>query len=256
MLLSISIVTFHSDHVISSALDSIIASLPSELGYEVLVVDHSSDSKTEEIVRSRYPNVFLRRFPNDGFGAGHNKALASAKGKYFLIHNPDVVMGKGVVEELTGYLEKNVRCAAVMPLVRNEDGTIQYLCKREPTVLVLLARRIRALGRIFRKELDRFLMKDLDFKTPVSVPIVSGAFLLARTASLRKVGGFDEGFFLYFEDFDLCRRLRAGDEDVVFYPEVSVVHKWERGSSKNPKLFWYLLKSMVRYFNKWGWRFA
>jgi len=88
----------------------------------------------------------------------------------------------------------------------------------------------------------------------MQVPSLSGCFMLLRTEVLKVVGGFDERFFMYCEDFDLCRRIGQVSK-TIYYPDVSVIHNYEKGSYKNSKLLRYHIQSSVKYFNKWGWFF-
>jgi hypothetical protein len=97
-------------------------------------------------------------------------------------------------------------------------------------------------------------MQDMDYDKPFAVPFAQGSFLLIRTELFRELGGFDERFFLYMEDADLCKRVseRAA---LLYCPDAEVIHKWERGSHKNPRLFLLHVKSMAAYFHKWGCKF-
>ena len=106
-----------------------------------------------------------------------------------------------------------------------------------------------------RRRIDhRYEMYDLSQEVPSEVPSLSGCFLLAKSSALHAVGGFDERFFMYMEDVDLVRRL-ASIGKVVYFPNVSVIHEYGKGSYRNPKLLRYHLNSAVKYFNKWGWVF-
>ena len=96
-------------------------------------------------------------------------------------------------------------------------------------------------------------MQDMDYKKTFPVPFAQGSFLVIRTELFRQLGGFDERYFLYMEDADLCRRVNEVSE-LRYCPKAEVIHKWGKGSHKNFKLFCIHVKSMIAYFGKWGWK--
>ena len=96
-------------------------------------------------------------------------------------------------------------------------------------------------------------MRETGYNKIMDVPYLSGSVMLFRKSILEKIGGFDENFYMYFEDTDITRRISEISR-TVFYPYTSVIHLWERGSHKNIKLFFISLISTAKYFNKWGWR--
>ena len=126
-----------------------------------------------------------------------------------------------------------------------------------PTPFDLIGRRFFGWGP-FRKYVDRrnerFELHHSGYNREMDVPILSGSFMMLRTSVLEEVGLFDERFFMYLEDFDLCRRIGEVSR-TVYYPEVSVTHEYEKGSYFNRRLFGYHVVSAVKYFNKWGWFF-
>ena len=128
---------------------------------------------------------------------------------------------------------------------------------RLPSVLTLFLRRFlpKKLKPLFQKRLDYYEMKDMGYDKTYDVPCLSGAFMLFRRSVLEKIGGFDPRYFLYFEDFDLSRKVNSAGYRTVFYPYVSVTHKWERAQHKNIKMAFIFVLSGIRFFNKWGWKF-
>ena len=104
-----------------------------------------------------------------------------------------------------------------------------------------------------QEKLDKkFELHDMGYNRTIEIPSLSGCFMFLRTDILRKVGMFDERYFMYAEDLDLCRRIGEVSK-TMFYPNVSVYHEYEKGSYKNKKLLKYHICSIVKYFNKWGW---
>ena len=144
--------------------------------------------------------------------------------------------------------------AAMSPKVMNFDNTEQYLPKKCPTIRYMLGGRLEHISPIFSAWRDKYTMKDQNITTVKDVDFCTGCFLVTRTNYIKKIGGFDERFFLYFEDADLTRRLKEFGR-TVYNPHIQVLHEWKRESSKSYKMFIISLKSMIKYFNKWGWEF-
>ena len=139
-----------------------------------------------------------------------------------------------------------------MPRINYPDGTLQRLCKLLPTPVDLILRRFVPVRSVQNAINNRYEMHDLPQDCLVDVPTISGCFLIVRTELIRRLGGFDERFFMYLEDVDLVRRI--GDiARVVYEPKVSVTHAYAKGSYRNKKLLAYHIASAVRYFGKWGW---
>lgn len=194
---------------------------------------------------------------NLGYGAGHNLALKTlfpSKAPYHLILNPDVDVDPQVVDQLARLMDAMPQVGVVMPRVIYPDGAIQHLCKLVPTPLDLVLRRfaIPPLRWLFQSRMDRYDMKSFDYARPVYVPVLSGCFMFTRRSVLDSVGGFDERFFLYMEDTDLCRRM--GEESrLLFWPGATVTHAHAAGSYKKLSMLRLHLRSAIAYFNKWGW---
>jgi GT2 family glycosyltransferase len=199
----------------------------------------------------------LRPGRNLGFGAAHNLALGSLAGTpapYHLILNPDIRLAAGALSELAAVMEASPGVGIVMPRVQYPDGSIQFLCKLLPTPIDLFLRRFAAgpWRQLFGNRMDRYDMKHFDYSRPVYVPVLSGCFMFTRRTVLEALGGFDERFFLYMEDIDLCRRM--GDvSNLLFWPWVTVTHGHAQGSYKHPHLLRVHIRAAFAYFNKWGW---
>ena len=194
---------------------------------------------------------------NRGFGVGHNTVLSSLTSEFHLVLNPDVELAEDALSEGLAALRQSPDMALLSPRVTGGKGEQEFLCKRYPTVLVLLLRGFAPgfVRRLFQKPLASYEMRDLcGGVRPAQVEIASGCFMLMRTAALRAVGGFNEAFFLYFEDFDLSLRL-AGQGRLVFDPVVRIVHHGGYASSKGYLHLKYFIRSGILFFNHHGWRF-
>lgn len=193
---------------------------------------------------------------NLGFGAAHNLAIARAltHSKYHVVLNPDVYFEPAVIDRLYCFMEQNADVGLVMPNILNPDGSVQPLCKLLPSPVDLLARRFLPsfAKRMLRRKMDSFQCLDVDLTRTAFIPYLSGCFMFLRTEVLQRVGGFDERYFLYFEDTDLTRRI-ARESLTVFFPHASVYHEFARGSYKEWRLLGIHLANAFKYFNKFGW---
>lgn len=194
---------------------------------------------------------------NLGFGHGHNIAIKKAielGAQYHVVINPDIYWNDRVIEKLSDYMAENQDCGLVMPQILYPNGDIQHLCKLLPTPMNLLGRRFLPFKSLVNRMDERYEMRFTNYDKEIEVPSLSGCFMFLRVDVLRKVGMFDERYFMYAEDLDLCRRIGEVSR-TMFYPTVSVYHAYEKGSYKNKKLLKYHICSVIKYFNKWGWFF-
>ena len=194
---------------------------------------------------------------NAGYGRGHNRALGECKeSKYHIIINPDIVIAPSTLETLSSYMDVNPDIGMISPRVLNEDGSIQFLNKRYPMVFDLFARRFipKSLHYLIQHRLERYEMKDVGYDDICDVECISGCFMFCRTEVLKAVNGFDDRYFMYFEDFDLSRKIQLAGYRTVYYPHTTVTHLWERASHKSIKMTWVFIVNMSRYFKKWGWK--
>lgn len=265
MKISVGIVTYDNAAVIGRCLESLAASLDSDQSVELTVVDNGSSDGTLRIVREfadRAPRGIRMRVneasENLGYGRAHNLAFEGVTAKYHVICNPDIIFRGNPLRTLAEYLEGHDDVGLLAPAVLNEDLTPQHLNKRLPTVLDLFLRRFlpRPLRALFRKRLDHYEMRDVPYDAIVDVPFVSGAFLFCRSEALRRVGGFDPRYFLYFEDVDLSRAVRQAGFRTVCLPSASVVHLWGQAHRRSPFMVLTFVRNGIRYFNKWGWDLA
>ena len=254
-MISIAIVTYHNSSVIKKCLNSIFKTTKN-FKFELIIVDNNSSDDTIEIIENNFKNIkLIRNNKNVGFGAAHNIAIKLGRGKYHLVLNPDIIFTENSIEKLLNFMEENPNVGLIYPKIVFPDGTTQYLCKRLPCLFDLGIRRFTPefIQKLFKNRIDYFEMRDTGYDKIMDVPCLSGSFMLFRKNILEKIGGFDENFYMYFEDADITRRISEISR-TVFYPYTSVIHLWERGSHKNIKLLIISLISTVKYFNKWGWK--
>ena len=193
---------------------------------------------------------------NIGFGSAHNIAMRksiAANCKYHFLLNPDVTFQPDVITALCNYMDADSRIGAAMPKIIYENGDTQYLCKLLPTPVDLFIRRFLP-ERFTRNRQYKFEMRATGYNKIMEVPFLSGCFMALRTEALTTCGLFDEQFFMYGEDIDFSRRIHEKYK-TMFYPLVSIVHGYEAASYKSFKMLKIHTRSIIHYFNKWGWIF-
>jgi GT2 family glycosyltransferase len=228
--LGVIIVNYRSYEELTDAL----AALQPEVPAEIVVVDQESDSARAASVKSRFPNITLIENPrNDGFAAGVNRGAARMKASLLLTLNPDTIVRPGLVAGLARWLDDHPDVAVVGPRILNSDGSVQPSARRFPDITTGLGGRMSFLTRIAP---DNWLSKrNLEWSRasePVQVDWVSGACMMIRRSAFDQVGGFDEAFFLYWEDADLCRRLLTAGHRTFYVPTVDAVHAGARSSGQ------------------------
>jgi GT2 family glycosyltransferase/lipopolysaccharide/colanic/teichoic acid biosynthesis glycosyltransferase len=254
--LSVIIVTFNSRSVLEPCLES-LKKQTLFASTEVIVVDNASSDGTPGFVRDRYPWVQLYAGEeNVGFSRGVNLGIRRARGKYFLILNPDTVVRDDAIEKLQVFMEETTDAGIVGPKLVFHDGNLQQSCRRFYNWKVLLLRRT-FLGKIFRnsRAVSEHLMEDFDHQSTRAVDWVLGAAMLVRREAVEAVGLMDERFFLYFEDVDWCYRMKQKGWVVYYHPDAVVVHNYARQSAQSVlnRSFIAHFASLVRYYDKWSW---
>ncbi|MEE4146822.1 MAG: glycosyltransferase [Halieaceae bacterium] len=200
--------------------------------------------------------VYRRLADNRGFGAGHNSAIHRLDSDFHLVLNPDAELAEDALSSGLTRLQEDPGIVLLSPRVQGPDGVQEFLCKRYPAVLLLLLRAFAPhfIRRLFQGRLDRYEMRDLCSGTAeAEIPLASGCFMLARSAALQSVGGFDERYFLYFEDFDLSLRLGSQGR-LVFSPAMHIVHHGGYAANKGLRHIAYFVRSGTRFFRQHGWR--
>lgn len=231
-------------------------------GLKVVLADNSATPCLDEHALDRIRLVcpaltYLHGHGNIGYGAGNNLAQAQAAGASFrLVLNPDAFLEPDSLEKGLMALQQDEGAVMACPEGSTPDGMKAWLCKNHPSIFVLALRSIapRCLRERFRYVLARYELQHLvQGPHPVRVPIGSGCCMLIRGKTFDAIQGFDPGFFLYFEDFDLSLRL-GGRGAVLFVPEMRIMHKGGRAFRKGWHHRWLFAASAFRYFGKHGWR--
>ena len=246
-----------------SQIDSVLKSVFESGCVEILYIIDNSPSDRWRILENRNEgdskNTKIRYIHNEnlGYGASHNLAMQEAiesGSVYHIVLNPDISFGEEVLSALTNFMEENKEASYVLPKVVYPDGEIQYLCKLLPTPGDLIFRRFlpKSWG---KKRNDRYCLKMSGYDKVINPPCLSGCFMFLRLSVLAENSiFFDEGYFMYCEDFDLMRRLHRVSK-TLYFPGVQIIHDHQKESYKNRKMLIAHIKSAVRYFGKFGWWF-
>ena len=221
--------------------------------HELVVVDNASTDGSGELVRTHFPAASLLEFDrNRGFGAANNAGMCAASGRYYLLVNADAWPVGDAVAELVRYADANPAVGAAGPCLRNVDGSLQRSVRGFPTAwriateyffLRKLAPRTRLLNSFYAGDFAHDVEREADW--------LKAAVLLLRREAIDEVGGFDESFFLFSEEVDLCKRLHEAGWAVRFWRRAEFIHVG--GASTAPQwgsMYRELLRSHLRYFAK------
>ena len=268
--LSISCVTYSPDSamLLKVLQDLIVACACLEnIEVKIFLIDNGPDKCDFELLKNTVgllsdewvPKIkLISGHGNVGFGRGHNLALKESDSDYHLIINPDLYVEEKALSVGLDYLLSNREAFLVVPAAKFLNGEVQYISKRYPGLLVLFLRGFAPaiIRRWSQRSIGRYEYRDfLPATEPVEVDLASGCFMLARTSALREVFGFDEKFFMYFEDFDLSIRLREKGGKIVHLPAMKVRHLGGNSAKKGIKHICYFTASAFKFFNKHGWSF-
>ena len=262
--LSITIVSYHNEEDVKKAVASIEEHTPASISKQIYIVDNVESETVESIgevtaeqhsmlseLAQQYEDViYLPTGKNLGFGGGHNYVLEKLDSKYHAIVNPDIILEEDAFSKLLAFMEEE-SIGMCVPRLVDEEGNLLAVYRRDLTVWDMFIRMF--LKGAFKKRQAYHTMQDADYTKPFDVPFAQGSFLMVRTELFKQLGGFDERFFLYMEDADLCKRVNQVSR-LCYCPDAKVIHKWEKGSHKSGKLFKLHVQSMISYFCKWGWR--
>jgi len=216
-----------------------------EASFEVIVVDNASLDGSVDMVQREFPWVRLIRLCyNIGFAGGHNLNFRYAKGRFFMPLNSDTVVHPRAIRNLVEFMKENPSVGISGPKLLNPDGSLQYSCRRFPTPQAALFRNT-ILGKWFPKNryAREYLMQDWPHDEVKDVDWVSGAAICVRRELFERLGGFDERFFMYLEDVDLCYRAHQSSYRVVYLPTAVITHAIGRSTDK-------VANRMIRQFHR------
>jgi N-acetylglucosaminyl-diphospho-decaprenol L-rhamnosyltransferase len=219
------IVNYNAGPELRDALRSIASEMAGR-AWEALVIDNASSDGSSDYVWEFAPHArVLRNTVNVGFGRGINQGAAASSAPLLLIMNPDCRLERGAIATMGGELEARERCAIVGPRVLDPDGSEQGSARGDPDMLTGLFGRTGPMRHLLPSSaVSRRNVVDSGGGS-TTVDWVSGACMLVRRSAFDEVGGFDGRYFLYWEDADLCRRLRARGHEIRYVPAATAVHQ-------------------------------
>ncbi|MED5267056.1 MAG: glycosyltransferase [Candidatus Neomarinimicrobiota bacterium] len=225
---SLLIVSYNVRQYIAHAIDAIIKSDLDD--FEIIIIDNNSFDNTASYLKERYSHLrqikIVQNQENIGFGKAINQAASLAKGQYYLILNPDTIIQEETISTLKEYLDSNPEVGMVGPKILNADGTLQLACKRSFPTLGVALPKLLGFSRIFPKSkwAGKYNLTYLDEDEISSVDAISGSCMFIRSFLFHELKGFDERFFMFGEDLDLCSRIWKNNYEIHYVPTTQIVH--------------------------------
>lgn len=251
--ISIVIVNYRVKEYILLLLDS-IQKATKGLSIEIIVVDNNSGDGSPEYLISAYKSVkIIKNVENVGFAKANNQAIEKTSGTYTLIINPDTVIQEDSLLRLKQYMDKNEKTAALGFKMFNPDGTFARESKRSVPDLKTGIFRASGLDKLLPNStlFGRRYLGWLDENEVTEVPVISGAGMFWRTSVLKELQGFDEAFFMYGEDDDLCYRVQNTDYNIRYFPPAKMLHfKGESERDMSLKSLKKMNRGLAQFFTK------
>jgi N-acetylglucosaminyl-diphospho-decaprenol L-rhamnosyltransferase len=250
IILSIIIVNYNGIVFLEECLNSILQFVDFGV-YEVIIIDNSSTDNSVSLIKNKFPSFNLICSPvNLGFGKANNLAVKHSHGEHLLFLNTDTILSESTPKILSDYLHQHQDIGAVSPRITFKDGSYQLSCGKLPNLAIEFIDKIRygldqrwhhVFGGLYNKQ----------YSTVKEMGWLTGACLMMRRDVFEQLGGFDEAFFMYFEDKDICKRVYEAGWKVVYYPETSLIHLLGGSSSSVQKsVNTYYRDSQLYYYQK------
>lgn len=250
-MVSIIIVNYHVRDRLFVCIKSILTSKP-KVKFEIIVVDNDEEKTIKNELNKKFPQVIYVPNENKGFGEGNNAGAKHAKGEYLFFLNPDTVLLNNSIDLLINFLEKKRHAAVVSPLLFDKNKNpykLQGDTELNPLRAIFV---LSFINKIFpeNKIYKDYYLFDWDKKSIKEVDTVPGTAFVIRKKIFENIGGFDEKFFLYFEEFDLCKRVRELGYKIVIIPGAKVLHHWGLSTRSKPDIEKIFRESRFYYFKK------
>lgn len=258
MDLSIIIVPYKCKDNVDVTLEAVYNS-KTNYTYEVIIVDNDSRDGTLEMIREKYlsqPEIAAKTTlienTNEGFGKGNNRGIKVAKGEYVLLLNPDTKLAEDNLDVMINFLKSHPNVGMAGCKLIKGNGEVDLACRRsEPDPRVSFYR-LSGLQYLFPKTFGGYNVLDKGFDEETEIDCISGAYMMMTKECLRQVTGFDEDFFMYGEDIDLCRRVRQAGYKVWYYPKTYSYHFKGQSSKKVSKFsLFHFHNAMWIYYKKY-----
>ncbi|MFU0831506.1 MAG: dTDP-Rha:alpha-D-GlcNAc-pyrophosphate polyprenol, alpha-3-L-rhamnosyltransferase [Oscillospiraceae bacterium] len=250
--LSVIMINYNTKELTAQAVASIFDCSPA-LDFEIIIVDNSSDS-TQQYDLTRDGVRVFNHVDNNGFGNACNIGAANARGKYLLFLNSDTIMHQGTLEQCVAYLKAHPQVGVLGERTLLKDGTLDHACKRGFPTPSASFYYFTGLDKKFphSRKIGAYRQTFLDERSVGEVDSVAGSFLMMPAKLFKEIGGFDESFFMYGEDLDLCYRVKEKGYQVIYYGKVSITHlKGQSGlHTKSPKVLYHFYNAMKLFYRK------
>ncbi|WKD85558.1 N-acetylglucosaminyl-diphospho-decaprenol L-rhamnosyltransferase [Polaribacter huanghezhanensis] len=242
--ISATIVVYNED--VETLQKTVDCFLKTPLPKKLYLVDNSpTDVLKEHFKQEEIVYLFTRK--NLGFGKAHNLVISKLKSEFHLILNPDVTFSPQVLPNLIHELNHQGTVAMISPQVLYPNGELQYTCRKKPTFLELICRRLR-IKKEFTQQQE---YRNLDLSKPFYPEFIHGCFMVFKTQDFKNINGFDERYFLYLEDADICRKVILNQKKILYFPSEKITHLHQKASAKRLKLFYHHIISAIKYTKKW-----
>jgi GT2 family glycosyltransferase len=252
MKLSIIIVSWNVKDILSDCLDSIFRSAAA-FQYEIIVVDNAGTDGTADHIKKNFPAIrVIENSENRGFAAACNQGTSLAAGQYLFFLNPDTVLLDDTLNKLVDFMESNPDIALCGPRILNQDNTLQASVRNFPSWRGAFYRYtiFKYLG-LFKSHFEKWHNRGFDYDKQADIEQLIGAAILIRKDVYEQIGGFDERYFVYYEEVDLCRHLKDIGLRAVYYPGAQLIHLGDRSAGQiPPKIRFMRLRSLLLYFRK------
>lgn len=232
---SIIIVNYNVKEFLASCLQS-VKKATANLSAEIFVVDNNSSDGSVPFLKEKFDDfIYIENEENVGFGKANNQAIKQANGKYTLLLNPDTLLQEDTLEILISYMDQHKQCGACGCKILNPDGTFAPESRRSIPTLSAAVYKAIGLTALFprSKHFGAYYQGWKDENEGGEVPVLSGSFMFFRTECLKQASGFDERFFMYGEDIDLCYRVTEMGWEIHYVPETSIIHYKGESTKKN-----------------------
>ncbi len=249
--ITLAIINYNTRGLLKTCLNSILKE-PPLIGYEIIVIDNGSSDGSVDMMKQTFPNIhLLENAGNLGYAAAANQGLRTSHAKYVLVLNTDIEMDRDAIDILVEHADRHEDLAVAGPLLLNTDGSIQMSGRRFPSFLDATMHAF--LGMVWPRNRFsvRYRLLDWDRKNDSLVDWVCGAAMLVRRSAAEQVDFFDEGYFMYVEDMDLCYRLWQNGWKVYFCPDAKMVHHIGQSSRQSStRMIVEFQRSLYRFFDK------
>jgi GT2 family glycosyltransferase len=250
--LSIIIVNYNVKEFLQNLIHS-IEKASTKITKEIIVIDNASDDGSVEFLKEKFPQVkLIVNQKNLGFGKANNIGLKQATGKYILLINPDTIVAEDTFEKMIQFFETNKNVGLAGCKILNPDGTLQLACRRSFPGPWTSFTKVTGLSLLFPKSklFARYNLTYLDENQSYEVDAISGSFMIMRREVYKKVGGFDEQFFMYGEDLDICYRIQKAGFKVFYVHTTQIIHykgeSTKRSSLDETKVFYNAMHLFVK----------